>query len=422
MISPDALIPSLRNADPAELPEILDLLELEQIKTAAHDICGMKRIGKDATAEGLRGLIAMTLKAERALTPERPALGALVLDEESGEEVEITEALGRAVMELSHRLQQAEFSAERAMVEICTVIRDFRKERAYLYYGYTSFRKFCDVGQLKVFGQTRSRRWADRMMQIVDTLGYEVGPRVAQLPQRQLLKLAQVLNSEGMETALEKLKNKLQLTDKDDSGQEVSLALPENSEDVKQWSEVITMLHRQAQAAKRGELAAEDTLVSEREAHRSELAEYSKKLGDLEEQLAEMAGRGENLDAEIEQAKEMNPEAVAKLIKDREEVRTTTNRIQADLVAAQDQTGRLAEQIEKHQQLAAAQGTLKITRAQCEEMIRKTDEALDAVKGLRAMGADLPAASLEVLRDSTIRCESQFRQLADELTYLKEDA
>ena len=422
MISPDTLIPVLRNADPAEVPEILDLLELGQIKAAARDICGIKRIGKDATAEGLRGLIVKTLKAERSLTPELPALGALVLDEESGEEVEITDALGNKVRELSDRLQQAEFSIIRNMAEICTVVKEFRDEKGYLFFGFTSFKKYCDGGYLKMFGQTRGWRWAYQQIQVVETLGKDLVQRAAPLSQRQLLKLGQVLSSDSMETTLEKLKNKLQLTYRDDSGKEATLALPQNSEDVKQWSEVITMLHRQAQAAKRGELAAEDTLVSEREVHRAELAEYSKKLGELEEQLAQVAHRGENLDTEIEEAKEMNPDAVAKLIKDREDIRTSAMRIQADLVAAQDQTDRLAEQIEKHQQLAAAQGTLKITRAQCEEMIRKADEALDAVTGPRAMGADLPAASLEVLRDSAIRCEGQFRKLADELTYLKGDA
>lgn len=423
MISPDALIPSLRNAEPAEVPELLGKLDFEQIKSVARDIGGMKRIGKNATAESLTDTILKTLNAERSLAPERPALGAMVLDQESGEQVEITRALGDKVRELSDRLQQAEFSIIRNMAEICTVVKEFRDECGYLFFGYSSFKKYCDAGRLQVFGETRSWRWAYRQIQIVEALGDDLVPRVAPLPQRQLLKLAQVLSSDGMETTLEKLKGKLQLTYRDDSGKEATLALPESSEDVKQWADAIALLHRQAQSAKRGELAAEDTLVSERELHTREIAESSKRITELEKEVAEAQGRGEEILDELEKtdAAKLKPEDIIKLQLALKENRSAIKRAQADLRAAQEQSEALAGQLDKRLQLATDVGTLKQARSLCEEMIRKTDEAIEAVSELRAMGDDLPKHTSELAFDSAIRCESQFRQLADEFNQLKEE-
>lgn len=413
---------ALRAADKPR--EILAGMELEQLKPLAREICGIKKIhpAKDpkAQADGLRGSILRALSAEKALQPTAPQLGDTLTDEESGEQVKITAELAERVHELFHRLQQAEYSVQAGLVEICRVVKDFRDERAYLFFGYTSFRKFCDAGQLKILGQTRSRDWAYRQIKIIESLGEKVVARVQQLPQRQLLKLSQILNSAGMESTLEELREKHQLRYTGPDGQEVVLKVPEEGGDFDGWREVIETMHHDRALAKQSELDAEETLVTEREEGLREKGELLDHIKALEEKLQTASGRTEEMLDELEQAKTLTPEQIAQAQIALKESRGAARRLEAELRASREQLEGLAGQIEKRRRLAADGGTLRQAREYCEQAIRRADQSIEAVSPLRAMGADLPEASRQLLHDTAVRCESQFRRLADEMLSIGE--
>lgn len=421
----EEIVLALRAGTLVEAAALLAALTLEEIKPVARALLGLGRkskIPKTATVESLSGEIMKTLEAGRKLAPPRPALGGLVRDQESGEKVKISDALAAKAQELTHRMQQAEYSVERGLMEICRIVKEFRDERAYLVFGFKSFSEYCEREQLKILGQTRSRPWAYQKIQMIETLGEEVVYRARQLSQRQMLQLSRVLADDGMETTLEKIKGRLRISYRGDDGVERTLALPETAEDARQFGDVLSTVLARGRAAKREALAAEDELVTERELFTREKQEYSEKITELTEALAAAEGRGDVLAEEIEAAEKLTPEQIAKLLKDWQENRETLKRTAADLRDAQKQSERLAGQIDKHMQVAADVGNLKIARELCEAMTRKTDEAIEAVADLRAMGADLPVASQDLLRDSAVRCESQFRQLVDELTLEEEVA
>ena len=159
----------------AAIAKILNEMELAEIKPIARQVLRIRKIHhtKDPVAqrESIIRQIMRAARAEKRLSSGRPELGDVVRDEESGERVEITSELVDRVLDLSHRLRQAEYSVQRGLGEISQVLKEFRDSRAYLYFGYPSFARFCDEGQLKVLGQTRSRRWAYNMILIIETIG-----------------------------------------------------------------------------------------------------------------------------------------------------------------------------------------------------------------------------------------------------------
>ena len=66
--------------------------------------------------------------------------------------------------------------------------------------------------------------------------------------------------------------------------------------------------------------------------------------------------------------------------------------------------------------LTLEEGTLKKAREYCRQAERLGEQAIDALSPLRALGLDLPQASLDLMHDTAVRLENQFRRLAGDRT------
>ena len=197
------LLPALYQApDDSHRAKILETLDLEQLKPIAKEVCGMRRFSANATAEGLRKSILKILEAKEQVTPIPVRIGDTVTDGETGEAVEITSTFQAAVLKNSLKLQQGEYAVQQGLVEIAQAVKTFRDDRHYLFFGFSSFGAYCNAGQLRVMGDTRSKRWANGIVSLLDSLGAGVLEGASQLiPRSKLLQLASAVQAEAIDGA-----------------------------------------------------------------------------------------------------------------------------------------------------------------------------------------------------------------------------
>ncbi len=259
------------------------------------------------------------------------------------------------------------------------------------------------------------------MIRIVETLGDEVVQRAAQLPQRQLLRLVADLGCDGMEATLEELRDKHRIRFRDANGDEVVLPIPKDGADVAAFMDAVSALKRQQEAARRGELNAEDALASAREINAKEVGALREEIDRLTRRMAEAQGRGAAAEREFLKEKTPTPAEAAKSQQTLAGARERERQLDADLREARGRLEGVAAQLEKRLKAAADVGSLKRTQEICAEAVRKTDAALEAFSDLRAMAPDLGQAGRELCYDTAARCQTQFRQLADEFNFLAEE-
>ena len=204
------IVLAVRQASLEGAAKILARLTLDQVKPIAREICGLKKIhptgDSAAQAKSLKDQILKVLQAQHDLRPSLARLGDVITDEESGEQVQITEELLQLDVEIQHRFELAEFSVQRGMVEICKALKEFKECRVYLAHGCTSFKQFCSIGKLHVLGQARSYAYAQRCIQLVGRFGEEVVARVRPLTQRDLQKFISAFSADDMAPTLAELK------------------------------------------------------------------------------------------------------------------------------------------------------------------------------------------------------------------------
>lgn len=414
----EEIVMALRQAAPEERPALLAKLDYEQTKAAYREITGNRKTPHAKTDEereahrlSMHEQLLRALNAETALAPVRPEVGAVVRDEEAEADVEITAEILQADAEFQLRLGQAEYAVQRGLVDICRAVKDFRDAKGYLAHGFTSFKRFCDAGRLKVFGQTKSRRWAYQRIQMLETFTEKGVQLVAHLPAQMRVQLLPILNREGMEATLEELRENFELTYTGSDGAERKLGLPKSGADVDAWQDFIGVMGQRTAAAQAEAEASEDALVTEREQWRAERKELLDEIDRIKAAQAEESGRGEEILDQLVDAKELNPEQIAALQVALREHRERLRRLDRELADAHHSAEQIGARLDERLRIAAGEGTLKKARTWCNEALRLHDRAREAVQPLVAIGPDLPDASLELLHDTAVRMETQAREL-----------
>jgi len=415
------LVPALRRAEPAEQARILLALGLEELRPVARAVLGMKRFNvpatraaREAQAGRLRETILKVLGSGRRLDGAGlQAVGARLRDE-SGEEIEITAAMVERIHRLSDDLQRAEFAIQRGLADVCRSLAEFHDIKGFAYFGFPSFRAYCQAGRLEVLGQKRSHSWAMEQIQLHRTFGERVLAHVGPLPRRDLLRLASVLSGDGMEAALEELSGALRLTYTADDGRAVTLDLPRTHGDLDAWKQGLEALERDRRKLKRDLARVQDDLALARESSAQEADALRAEVAALQSRIAESQGRTEAVLARLaaDDAAELAPAQVGQLQAGLRESLARTRQLAADLAARQARLDELSGRLEAHN--AEADATARLTNVQ-QIMARfrdKAEAALRELAPLREIATILRPEAVTVVAGTIAAVEAQLRDAA----------
>ncbi len=387
MNNPESLVPALYKAPDADhAAKLLESLELEELKPIAREVCGMRRFNGKATAEGLRFNILRQLEARAASVVTPVTIGDTITDADSGEEVIISEDFQAQVMEINHRLMQAQFSIQKGMVDVCRAVKDFRDAKGYLLSGYHSFKAYCDAGELRVMGETKSRAWAYNMIAFIEKLGGKVVQRAGQLPQRDLLRLTMILGEPGMEDTLEELQSKGRLRYIGDDGQEVVLQLPKSAEDTEGWKTYLEFAERERRRNRRQVNELSDEMLLARE-------EHEKEIQALRDRIAELEGRTDEEIAALLEKEELTPQEAATLKNDLRNIR-------ADRASLESRNGDLSERLERYHREGVDMGGLEKVRKTCAEFRGKVSDAIELISPLLPHAGDLSDLAVQEILEA----------------------
>lgn len=410
-MSNDALVPALVSAqDPAAM---LAKLGVEDLKPLAKELAGMKRIGADADPEALRARILEGLAARHAVQGRGPLTVGDTITDADGTELTVTPEFVGRVRQISLNLQQGEFAMQQGLLQIATALRDFRAEKGYLLFGFPSWEAYCTAGQLRVMDETRTKRWADGLITIVETLGEEATAAFGVLPRRTLRKLTTALREDGMEAALEGLRDKGILTVRGQDGRDVVLSLPKTPAEAEQWQDAIEALDTARRAAQAAARDAQEDAAQLAELHAKELEELRQDLAAKEAEIAELSGLGpEEVQALLDKdAKALTPAETAKLQKALHGESEKLRQAVADRAELTRRRDDLAGRLDARVKAAAAVGSLKAAQEATDRATRHVRKAMEQMAELRTHAADLPEPALAHCEDVCIGFSSQFEQL-----------
>ncbi len=388
--STDSLVPALQSLNPVAAADMLAEMDAEALKPIYKEVCGVQRIGAKLSAGDMRRRILDVQAAKERLAPLPVALGDTITDED-GAEVAITEEFQARIMAINHRKMQAEFSIERGMLDVCLSVKEFRDERGYLFFGYRSFKAYCDAGQLQVMGQTKSRRWAYNQIAMLEKLGEKVVQRAAHIPQRKLLKLTSVLSEPGMEETLEALREEGVLRYTAEDGSERALALPESAEEAGAWVEAIGFIETRSRRAIREARDAKDELALERESIASERDAFNERIAELQAQYDESMGRSDEI-AEAIAAKDpagLTAEDIANMHGEFSRSLADKKHIGSELSQVRGRLEGLEQRLMEHHKASLDEGALDKVRATCRKFEALNDKAVKEISPLLPYAADL---------------------------------
>jgi hypothetical protein len=412
--SPESLIPALRQADAAGRAKLLLGLTLEQLKPIARAVAGIKRFNGAGSGDSLRETILKVLAAGRALDGAGiQAIGAKLRDE-SGEEIDITPQLVETVHRLSDDLQRAEYGIQRGLADICRSLAEFADIRGYAYFGFSSFRAYCQAGRLEVLGQKRSHSWAMEQIQMFRTFGEKLLAHVGPLPRRDLVRLASVLSGDGMEAALEEFADAHRLTYTGEDGQPVTLEFPKSREELGPFRQGIEMLDRDRRALSRALSRAQDDLVLAKEGAAQEADALRVEVAALQRQIADSQGRTDDVLAKLVAADgaALAPEDIRQLQAGLRESQGRTRQLAADAAAKQGRLEELMQRIEARN--AEADTTARLAHVQ-QVMGRFREMAEGAIRELaplREVAGILRPEAVTVVAGTIAAIEAQLRQIA----------
>lgn len=385
------LIPALRQATPDDAAAMLDKLDAEALKPLYREVCGPKRVGATVKAEDMRKRILEVNFAVERLKPQPVSLGDTITDDGSGEEVTITKEFQARIMAIEYRQAQAEFSIERGMLDTCLAVKEFKDERGYLLHGFRSFKAYCDAGQLKVTGQTRSRIWAYRQITMIEKLGEKVVSRVKHISQNKLLKLTSILSESGMEETMARLQEEGILRYTAEDGAERTLALPETPEEAQGWVDFIDTTETRSRRAIREASDAKDELALERESIGSERDAFNERIAELQGELDEALGRSDEI-AEAIAAKDvadLTTEDTANMHGELRRTLADRKRIGSEISDLRGRLEGLEERIAEHSKASMDEGSLDKVRATCTKFTALIDKGVKQISPLLPYAADL---------------------------------
>lgn len=418
MTEANALIPALYGAEsPLAARSLLAQLDREGLKVLAKEFGGYARINEDVTDDTLRESILAGLTDKRAAVPDLVELGATVVDEEDGSEVQITPELIGAARAALDRLAQAEHSVARGLADICLAISEFKGARGYLAFGFRSFKAYCDAGRLKVFGQTRSRPWAYEKIRIAEALSPELITSLRSgLPYKQLLKLARAVTSGGMELALAELGDGTEVTWRGADGQEHMLRLPETPEDLERWREFIGAMGQHTTAARLEADDARDALMREKSERAEEADELRAAIAEREEEIARLQGMGEEEIAKLlrKEAGELTPEDVGRLKVSLGRMQEEQRQARADLAERERRLEEISGELDRRSASAAEIAQASNVRTALERTRAAWAQTITEMQPLLAVREDLPPRARDLL-------EGALREIQDEVHNLLAD-